>query len=83
MGGAGKGVQNATRVDACDTTAWGVTGFILAAELTNQTADAPQLIGLVDQAIQNTRVLPAELSADAARLHGGGIAEPTARGIDV
>ena len=57
--------------------------IILAAELTNQAADAPHLMGLVDQTIQNSGGLPAEVSADAGYFHAGRVEELSARGIDV
>ena len=62
--------------------------IILACDLTNQGADCPQLLAMVDQIVANTGAVPAQLSADAgyaseANLQGleeGGIAAFIATG---
>ena len=59
--GTGAWVQGYNGQVAVDTEAQ----VIVACELTNHAADAPHLAGMVDQVVQNTGLLPDELSADA------------------
>lgn len=57
--------------------------IIVAADLTNQAADAPHLVGLVEQAERNTECALREVSADAGYFSETNVNELVAKGIEV